>query len=571
MLFLLLLLLGSTTCLGQWTNLYGSTTVDYANSVAIGNDGNVLVAGSTFGSLGGANRGLSDILVSVLSPNGTLLYHWQSGTRGMDAANAILVDPDRNYVLVTGYYSLQSTAVFDSAFLTQLYLDPNRSDAPTCPLRANVQQEGRALAILPGEHNFVVAGWTADQTGIQNTVLFFINMVPPNQCNSIRVPMVWTYPFHNMAHAMVVDAANIYVTGFVEGPLAGCTYYGDVDMFLARFDLNGRLLSLHQWGTPFPDVGLSLSLSGSLLFLGGHMAGPFWNQTFHGVADGVLLCYDTVNQEVQWSRFLGTDGWDHISAVVASPNGVLVGGLTYGSLANATYHGKGDMFVSSWTLTGQHSWTLEMGGPETDRLYALCGSTVVGTTLGDVNGLRNPGGQAIVVLQPFCPSGTIHQGNTCPPCPIGFRCPDPELYPNGLPCPPGSGSAANECPPCPLGYACPNPANASSMYACPNGTYAHPNASHCTECPTNFYQNQTGSDACLACPAGFVSSTGASTCVPSRVPHGRFLWIGVGCGVGGVLVLVVLFGWLRYRTRNRRSDVPSLQDVSGTSPLLPPS
>ena len=75
-----------------FTRQVGSFADDVGNSVSVDGAGNILVAGSTSGSVNGEPffGGLSDIVVFKFSPDGTLLQTKVTGTTGDDYGYGII-------------------------------------------------------------------------------------------------------------------------------------------------------------------------------------------------------------------------------------------------------------------------------------------------------------------------------------------------------------------------------------------------------------------------------------------------------------------------------------------------
>ena len=84
-----------------WTRLIGTSGVDRANSLALGLDGYIFIAGSTTGSMDSQlNMGGTDIFVSKFSPLGVKSWTKQIGTNSNDEAYAAAVTNDG--VLIIG-------------------------------------------------------------------------------------------------------------------------------------------------------------------------------------------------------------------------------------------------------------------------------------------------------------------------------------------------------------------------------------------------------------------------------------------------------------------------------------
>jgi hypothetical protein len=85
----------------KWTKQFGTSANDYAYSVAIDMRGNPLVVGATQGSLSGASAGGYDAFLSKFDAAGNLKWTRQFGTAGNDFANGISTDGFGNFY-VTG-------------------------------------------------------------------------------------------------------------------------------------------------------------------------------------------------------------------------------------------------------------------------------------------------------------------------------------------------------------------------------------------------------------------------------------------------------------------------------------
>ena len=77
-----------------WTRQFGSASDDYAVGSAVGPSGDVLVVGTTTGSLPGhKSEGDADAYIMSFSARGGPLWSRQFGTPGVDDAEAIIFDP----------------------------------------------------------------------------------------------------------------------------------------------------------------------------------------------------------------------------------------------------------------------------------------------------------------------------------------------------------------------------------------------------------------------------------------------------------------------------------------------
>lgn len=87
----------SGTGLLRWTRQLGTAeAADWAAGVATDDDGNVYIAGGTEGSLGGVQQGAGDAWVAKYSAAGALRWKRQLGTSEWDVANGVATDGNGN-------------------------------------------------------------------------------------------------------------------------------------------------------------------------------------------------------------------------------------------------------------------------------------------------------------------------------------------------------------------------------------------------------------------------------------------------------------------------------------------
>jgi hypothetical protein len=113
-----------------WRRQLGSDAEDGIGALATTRQGDIVVAGTTWGSLAGPNRGMSDAWIGKYAPDGRLLWKRQIGTDCWDSADCIATDRARN-VLVAGYTERPWRAKYDGAgrLRWRRDLDPSNSDA----------------------------------------------------------------------------------------------------------------------------------------------------------------------------------------------------------------------------------------------------------------------------------------------------------------------------------------------------------------------------------------------------------------------------------------------------------
>jgi hypothetical protein len=82
-----------------WMRQFGTPEDDGASGIATDAAGNVVIGGTTWGSLGGPNQGFDDAFVAKYSPAGKRLWTRQFGTPEGDGASGIATDAAGNVVI----------------------------------------------------------------------------------------------------------------------------------------------------------------------------------------------------------------------------------------------------------------------------------------------------------------------------------------------------------------------------------------------------------------------------------------------------------------------------------------
>lgn len=85
-----------------WSAQFGTTAGEWPLGASTDTDGNVYVTGQTFGALGGPLNGSSDIFLSKFSASGTKQWTMQLGSSGLDVPRSLVSDPFGN-LLIAGY------------------------------------------------------------------------------------------------------------------------------------------------------------------------------------------------------------------------------------------------------------------------------------------------------------------------------------------------------------------------------------------------------------------------------------------------------------------------------------
>jgi hypothetical protein len=270
----------------RWARQFGTDARDDASGVAVAPDGTIFVAGRTFGALEGGSAGAEDVFLRAYGADGGALWTRQIGTPYDDAAYAVAVDAAGRPVVV-----------------------------------------GATQADVGGEHagGWNAAVWAFDATGATR----------------------WTRRFGadgiDIASAVAVDAdGDVVIAGWTDAGLFGPAN-GGIDAFVRRLDPDGTPRWARQFGTAAADsaTAVVVDVPGRVV-----VAGTTWGDLAGGAggADGFLGTFTDAGDVLSTHQF-GTSGGDFVTGLAADGDAsVFTFGQTSGALGD-TNPGNIDAFV----------------------------------------------------------------------------------------------------------------------------------------------------------------------------------------------------------------------------------
>ena len=217
----------------------GTSADDFANDVAIGDAGNIYIAGETSGALSGPSNGLADIFVAKYNRSLGQLWIRQRGTGATDSARSIAVNAD-GQVFVCGH--------------TSGSLDGHANQGQTDAFLLRYDANG-------------AWAWT-DQRGTSS------------------------YDFAN--HVAVSASGGPYTTGFTEDSLDGNFHAGLEDAFVMKHGKGGAWRWTRQMGTTAQDQGAAIAVNSSdHVYVAGYTLGNLGGVPNAGLWDAFVIKFDS--------------------------------------------------------------------------------------------------------------------------------------------------------------------------------------------------------------------------------------------------------------------------------------
>ena len=331
----------------QWAQTFGAKRDDTANAIAVRGD-TVVVAGNfddelKIGTFDNKSQGSDDLFVAAFDTKGNPQWLWTLGGIDSDGANAIAPTPDGGWI-VGGSFS--RTIELGAIKL----VSKGGTDALLVKLASNgqlqwVKQFGGAYsdAILgvaaDADGNIYVQGVFKDVSdwggaplkaggGSDNDVVLAKYDINGDHIWSKR----FGNAFNDVAGGVAVDrAGHVVMTGSFDreasfGPGDDHTSIGESDIFVARYDTDGKLDWAKTYGSEREDIGwgIATDAAGNVLVTGWFQNTVDFGKgalTSAGNKDVFALKLEPTKGETVWARSWGDHDHDQGRAAAVDPEG----------------------------------------------------------------------------------------------------------------------------------------------------------------------------------------------------------------------------------------------------------
>lgn len=198
------------------------------------------------------------------------------------------------------------------------------------------------------------------------------------------------------------SSGNSYITGYTDVGISGQNLQGNMDYFIAKYNINGDLLWTREVGASggyTEGNGISASVDGNVYVVGDTSVG-ISGQTLQGSKDYFIAKYNA-DGDLLWTREVGAapDGETIASGVsvdTTSDRNIYIAGKTNKAISNQTQFGNEDLFIAKYSSSGELLNTIQDGDGNRDtRAIGITSNEncfcvfITGTTGGSLYGNLN--------------------------------------------------------------------------------------------------------------------------------------------------------------------------------------
>ena len=397
-----------------WTKLLGSNLDEVGNSVAVGQDGSIYIAGYTCGNLDGfVQTGGSDAYLTKIDTQGNTVWTEIVGSNTWDSAYSVKVSAD-NSVYIAGYTfgaTLDGQPLNggeDDGFLTKFDQDGNKAWTRLVGSTANDVAHSMTISsdgsvYLTGEtHRSIDADGNSDAP----------NSVPQGSSDAFLTKfssdgeLIWNKQIGSTAYEQgrgiaAGSSSTIYLAGWTESSIIdGQSNNGGKDGLLAKYDLDGNLLWTRLIGSTGDEKlnALSVDLIGNVYVVGQTNSSSIDSQSTGGASDGFITKYSAGGDQL-WTRIVGSVGDDGLNAVTIGHDGLVYvcGTTSSANLQQQINSGGTDAFISVFSPDGTDLGTKFFGSTGDEQGNGIAASSdgsiyMVGSTSGSMSEEVNRGG-----------------------------------------------------------------------------------------------------------------------------------------------------------------------------------
>jgi len=280
----------------QWTRQLGSSAADWGRDVVVDGAGNVYVTGVSSGDFdGNTSLGNQDYFLVKFNSNGNKQWSQLFGTISVDASYGITVDRN-NAVYVTGATQdfLNGTYAGKSDIFLAKY--STNGDSEWTQLLGSTEDEyGYDVAADENGYLYITGTTAGDLDGGGSSGSSDIFLAKYNQSGTQLWVQQLRSPSNNYVNSIALDSlGNLYLAGWSQGELDGNASAGGYDPFVAKYGSNGTKEWLELFGSAADDYAYGITVdSNDQVLLTGWTEGELDGNPNLGKRDVFLVKYNS--------------------------------------------------------------------------------------------------------------------------------------------------------------------------------------------------------------------------------------------------------------------------------------
>jgi len=197
----------------------------------------------------------------------------------------------------------------------------------------------------------------------------------------------------------ILQNGNFLVTGNTNGTLQQETteIIGNTDIYVSKFDINGKLIWKKTFGTSKSDFSSSITTdSKNNIFVCGWTYGNFSGRNFNDNSADILLLKISQNGKILNKREISSNfGEDKCFEIKSFENNIYIAGTTNGTMSGEKQIGKQDGVLIKTDNTLFTTWIKQFGSLQKDLVSGIEIKEkkifITGTTSGNFNKLKTSG------------------------------------------------------------------------------------------------------------------------------------------------------------------------------------